>query len=167
MKIKRTFLLLISSIFICGFTGCGPVKLTPAEKAEMIKNMEIIKADINEKDFYIDVNYMIPQRGLSAPLNSSYSVSVLGDEIVSDLPYYGEASMVPYGGGHGLNFRSTIDSMKQRHSGDHFTIRIKTHDIEGSYEYEILIYDNGRAEITVTSVYLDTIRYFGDYRFRN
>ncbi|MCF0177746.1 MAG: DUF4251 domain-containing protein [Bacteroidales bacterium] len=162
---KKIVLLLASVAMLFGIVGCGSIERTPEERAEAKQNMSDIKAALKDKNFTITADFIIPLRGGSSAITGGYHITVNGDELMSDLPYYGEAWSLPYGGGHGLHFTSDIEKMKYRRVSDHYEINLKARDTEGTFDYFITIYDTGRAEIQVESTFFDTVRYTGDFVF--
>ncbi|MDR2917353.1 MAG: DUF4251 domain-containing protein [Tannerella sp.] len=104
MKTKYYFALigLFLSVII---SGCSSSKALTTEGAA--QEAELRKA-IENHEFVIDVDRMLPMSGPSRTLTSSYSLEINGDKVKSYLPYFGRAYSVPYGGGEGLVFDSTI-----------------------------------------------------------
>ena len=75
-----------------------------------IKEQEqIVGEKIESENYRIDINTAYPRRGRMIPLTSIYSVTIRNDSVFSQLPYFGRAYSIPYGGGQGLMFNASID----------------------------------------------------------
>ena len=86
-----------------------------------------------------------------------------GDTIVSYLPYFGQAYSLPYGGGKGLNFESTITSRRLMRNNKKMltTLHLFTTTDEDTYQYIVEIFDNGRSHVEVRSRRREAISFDG------
>ena len=142
-------LLIMTSLFLSILLpGCSSMKgLTAEEKNE--KEVALREA-IENREFRIDVNRMIPMSGRSSSLTSNYSLDVNGDNVKSYLPYAGRAYSVPYGGGNGLIFESVIgEYVSSTENGGKTVIEFRTKTDEDLFVYRIEIFPNGSASINV------------------
>ena len=142
-------------------SACGIVRKTPQEKqAEARRVQEMLDA----RNYTIDIDYMIPLRGSGKPV-SIHSLRVAGDTLTSYLPYFGEARMVPYGGGKGLNFEEKIASYSDSGaSAEKRTITLAVKNEEDSYIFTLTVFEGGDTYIHVHSVNRDDISYHGSLR---
>ena len=148
---------LLAALF--SLPACGISAKTPKEKEAEART---IRKMLDERSYQIDVNYMIPQRGVAQSV-SSFSLAVDGSSIVSQLPYAGQAWTIPYGGGKGLNFEGKIDSYEDKGSlKDGRTIVIGVKNDEDSYVYTLTVYDNGTVYIHVACRNRDSINFSGN-----
>ncbi|HCC51870.1 MAG TPA: hypothetical protein DEQ30_07275, partial [Porphyromonadaceae bacterium] len=146
-----------SYVFMTGFIlsifmmGCSASKgLTKEEKA--VKETVLRKA-IENREFMVDVERMLPMSGRSRALTSSYSLEIDGDRVKSHLPYVGRAYSVPYGGGDGLNFESTVTDYKSSFDDKgKAVIEFQAKTPEDRYSFRLEIFPNGSASVNVTSV---------------
>ena len=152
---KKLFL-----IMMAGLMAVACATLTPAEKAELAKK---VNAALDDRHYTIDIRTMSPLRGATRTVNSSWSLEVKGDTLVSYLPYFGRAFNVPYDGGKGLNFsapimdyQESVDAKNIRH------IRLVVTNDEDSYLYTLAVYDNGNTSIDVQAKERDAISFSGD-----
>jgi hypothetical protein len=158
---KKNILLLAISLVL--LAGCGASRQTAAEKsAEAQQVAGIVDQRLNEKNYRIDVNYMMPLRGGGKMLSGTYSLEVNGDEVDSHLPYLGVAQNVPYGGGQGLDFKAEI----KKYSDDGWKkglrqIAFTTNNGEDTYEFNLSISDEGFAEIRIHCRNRDDIGFHG------
>ena len=153
---------LLAALF--SLSACGVSAQTPEEKAA---DARTIRKMLDKRSYQIDVNYMIPQRG-EAQSVSSFSLTVDGSSIDSQLPYAGQAWSLPYGGGKGLNFKGEIDSYEDKGSlKDGRTIVLGVKNDEDSYVYTLTVYDNGTVYINVSCRNRDSISYNGNICFES
>ena len=149
---------LLAALF--SVSACGISAQTPEEKEA---DAQTIRKMLDKRSYQIDVNYMIPQRG-EAQAVSSYSITVDGSTIVSQLPYAGQAWSIPYGGGKGLNFKGEIDSYEDKgFQKDCRTIVLGVKNDEDSYVYTLNVYDNGTVYIHVACRNRDSISFNGNF----
>ena len=105
---------------------------------------------------------MHPLRGATRQVNG-FSLKIDGDKIFSNLPYFGVAYNVPYGGGKGLNFTAEIsDYIDTVPKADCRQIILSTYNGEDTFVYTITVYTNGRANIDVRSRNRDPMSYYGN-----
>lgn len=158
---KKNILLLAISLVL--LVGCGASRQTAAEQsAEEQQVAGVVDQRLNDKHYRIDVNYMMPLRAGGKMLSGSYSLEVNGEKVDSNLPYFGAAQNVPYGGGQGLDF--TADIKKYSDGGWKKGLReisFTTNNGEDTYEFNLSISDEGFAEIRVNCRNRDSIGFRG------
>ncbi|MDR2469574.1 MAG: DUF4251 domain-containing protein [Tannerella sp.] len=139
-----------------GLTTCALSRTVRDEQASAVRQQ------IESRRYKISVNRMLPGRGASQYLSSSYSLTVKGDTIISYLPFIGQAYSLPYGGGKGLNFESTITvyavTFNARGTAQ---ISLQTRSENDVLRYHIEIFDNGTSSIRVTSNNRQSISFYG------
>ena len=121
-----------------------------------------IEKMINDTTYTINVSSALPMGGRTVMLNSYYSLEMAKDTVRSYLPYFGRAYSIPYGGGKGLVFDGTAENyvVKDGKKGGNeieFTVRNE----EDSYTYNLSIYPNGSAYISVRGNKRQPISYIG------
>ena len=158
MKTKQLFIL--TGLFLLIISGCSSSRgLTKDEK--VAKEIALHKA-IENREFLIEVNRMNPLSGSSRILTSSYSLEVKGEEVKSYLPYVGRAYNIPYGGGNGLIFNSTITEYQSSFDNKgKAVIEFKTKSENDLYVYNIEISPNGAASVKVSSNNRQAIMFSG------
>lgn len=133
---------------------------TKEEKKQQMK--ENIKTQVEQGDFKINVSTALPRSSSAVNLNSPYSIIVRNDSIYSHLPYYGRAYSVPYSGGKGLNFDSTINKYEvSKGKKEELIVKLDTDNDEDRYRYVFTIHPNGTANISVTMINRASISYIG------
>ena len=116
------------------------------QKAKEIKEM------IEDGRFTIDVNLTTP-----------YSLEMRGDSAISYLPYFGRAYSLPYGGGDGMRFEESITDYQSTFDKKG-TARIKfvARTKEDTFRFDVQVFSNGSAIISVTPTNRQNITYQGE-----
>lgn len=159
MKTNRRIMLLI--LFIAG-TGIFTLQAQNREERKELKE-QTVKEKIESENYRIDINTAYPRRGRMIPLTSIYSVTIRNDSVFSQLPYFGRAYSIPYGGGQGLMFNAPIDQYtmamgKRRAAKINFTAKSP----EDQFRFRITIYSNGSSSIDVDMQNRESISFSGD-----
>ena len=159
MKTNRRIMLLI--LFIAG-TGIFTLQAQNREERKELKE-QTVKEKIESENYRIDINTAYPRRGRMIPLTSIYSVTIRNDSVFSQLPYFGRAYSIPYGGGQGLMFNAPIDqytmSMGKRGAAK---INSTAKSPEDQFKFRITIYSNGSSSIDVDMQNRESISFSGD-----
>lgn len=159
---RQSVILVIGICTAMLFAACATV--SSSEKARRrAETATTIDSMIDARNFKINVSMMNALRGYTRPVTPEFYLRVSGDSLFSYLPYLGRAYSVPYGGGKGLNFDSTIDGFDVKRKKDGCTsIVLTTRNEEDSYKYRINIFDNGHVDISVIPQRRDQISFEGD-----
>ena len=148
MKTNRRIMLLI--LFIAG-TGIFTLQAQNREERKELKE-QTVKEKIESENYRIDINTA-----------SIYSVTIRNDSVFSQLPYFGRAYSIPYGGGQGLMFNAPIDqytmSMGKRGAAK---INFTAKSPEDQFKFRITIYSNGSSSIDVDMQNRESISFSGD-----
>ena len=159
MKTNRRIMLLI--LFIAG-TGIFTLQAQNREERKELKE-QTVKEKIESENYRIDINTAYPRRGRMIPLTSIYSVTIRNDSVFSQLPYFGRAYSIPYGGGQGLMFNAPIDqytmAMGKREAAK---INFTAKSPEDQFKFRITIYSNGSSSIDVDMQNRESISFSGD-----
>ena len=104
-----------------------------------------VKSIVEAKQFVFHAQTALPASGRSRTLTGDYSLRVLSDSLVSELPYYGRAYSVPYGSGDGgFNFISTkFEYVATPGKKKGWDISIKLKDVTDFREFSLSLSDNG------------------------
>jgi hypothetical protein len=107
---------------------------------------------INTQKFVFKAQTMLPMTGTSRYLTGEYEVRLLGDSVISYLPYFGRAYSLTYGESGGIDFTSTKFDYKvnQRKKGG-WIITIKPRDARDIQELNFTVSENGYTNLQVTS----------------
>ena len=127
------------------------------QKAKEIKEM------IDEQRFTIDVDRALPMGGRTVNLTTPYSFEMRGDSAISYLPYFGRAYSLPYGGGDGLRFEESItDYQSTFEKKGSARIKFVTRTKEDTFRFDVQVFSNGSAIISVTPTNRQSITYQGE-----
>jgi len=154
----KKLIFIIGAIATLSLCGCASLRMTPEEKAAVEAK---VQENLDNRAFVIDVDQMNPRRGPSQHV-TNYSLTVNGDKLISHLPYFGQAWNLPYGGGKGMNFESTIsDYIETFPKPDRRQIALATNNGEDTFVFIIEVFTNGKANIDVRSRNREPISYYG------
>lgn len=126
-------------------------------KSEEIQNL------VNSKNYVFVAQTVLPIGGRIINLSSPYDLKVLGDTVVSDLPYFGRAFVAPINPSEGgFHFKSTDYSynVKERKKGG-WDITILPKDTKDVRQMFLTITEGGYASLQVTSNNRQSISYNG------
>ena len=152
--------LLVLSLAGCG-TGNG---LTKAEREALVTRQ--VQEGLDTRHYTIAVDWMKPLGGMPRHVSSNYELTVNGDEVVSYLPYVGEAYRLPYGGGKGLNFKGTIENYTITYpTSNRSHIEFTVTNEEDSYFFRIDVFSNGKSIIDIIARDRDAISFDGEMVF--
>lgn len=152
---------------VLAVSSCGILASeTREERAQReAREAQMVVDNVQSGHFKIEIDRMYPVRGTSKHV-TNYSVSVKDGVLISYLPYIGQAWRVPYGGGHGLNFKADIGSYNVvRTRNDGYEVRIFVKTDEDQHVYVLTVFDNGRASLDVQSQNRERISYSGNMDF--
>lgn len=118
---------------------------------------------VQSKEFVFKAQTVMPMSGGSRQLTTEYDVRLLGDSIVSYLPYFGRAYSASYGSGNGgIDFTSTkFDYKAKARKKGGWDITIKPQDAKEIQEMNFTISENGSANLRVTSTNRQPISFYG------
>lgn len=158
---KKLFVLFFSLALLA---ACGTTH-TSVDKAQAAQRRAAQVADSLQSGFYtVTFNFVIPQRLPSHHLTTDYSVRLLGDSIVSYLPYFGVAYRADYPASQEspLVFKSAVADYRMTPGRkDAYLISFKTRRNLELLQYQMEIFSNGNASLTVQSTDRETIMFNG------
>ena len=158
MKNVRLFFLIGIVLMIGGQSLYSQNKKERKEqKAKEIKEM------IENGRFTIEVDRALPMGGRTVNLTTPYSLEMRGDSAISYLPYFGRAYSLPYGGGDGMRFEESITDYQSTFDKKG-TARIKfvARTKEDTFRFDMQVFSNGSAIISVTPTNRQNITYQGE-----
>lgn len=139
--------------------ACGTLLQSREEQERMLALMD---QRLDERDFRIDIDYMMPLRGGGRVVTGSYAIIVDGTSINSHLPYVGVVYNVPYGGGKVLTFKDDIDEYADRGwERGRRTISFSTNNDEDILIYTLTVSEDGRTDVHVRCRNREDISYRG------
>ena len=163
----KKFLLMMTVLVAVLLQACGTTDgLTNAERQAAITRQ--VQEGLDTRHYTIAVDWMKPLGGMARHVTSNYELKVNGDEADSYLPYVGEAYLLPYGGGNGLNFKGKIEDYTITYltsNRSHIEFRV-TND-EDTYYFRIDVFNNGKSIIDIIAQERDAISFDGEMVFKN
>jgi hypothetical protein len=126
-----------------------------------------LKTMLESKQYIFRATTANPSRGRTINLTSDYTLKVFNDSLIADLPYYGRAYSAPIGSDGGYNFTSiSYDYSISKDKKNRWIISIKPKDVFDTQEFSLTVFENGSADLMVTSNNRQPISYRGDIRGR-
>jgi acetyl-CoA carboxylase carboxyltransferase component len=122
----------------------------------------VIKNLIDSKNYVFTAKSVHPQSSSIRHLTSEYDMKVMGDSIVTYLPYFGRAYSAPVNLSQGgiqftsTDFNYTIDSKRKE-----WIIVIKPRESIDVRELTLRVFKNGSASLMVNSTNRQSISYNG------
>ena len=162
MKYTKYFKILFITCFsVIIFSDCLTAQKNSEDKSDSKK--PAIKNMVDSQHFIFVAQSVTPLRGQFRNLTSLYDVKISKDTMVSYLPYFGRAYIAPLNPSEaGLDFTSTNFSYSASpHKKNGWDVMIKPKDKTDVQQYLFTIYDNGSANLNVTSSSRDPISFNG------
>jgi hypothetical protein len=157
LSMKRA--LFVAFAFLTMMVG---VQAQDSSKEQKKNKAESVKQLLESKEYVFKAQSVNPARGAMRQLTSEYDVRLLGDSLVSYLPYFGRAYSAPINPNNaGIQFTSTqFDyAIKQRKKGWDITLRPRD---ESSVQQLVLsVTESGRAMLQVISTNREAISFQG------
>lgn len=153
-KLQQNFYQIFVAV---GFViGCSGVAFAQKMDKSTVQNL------IQSKEFVFKAETMLPLGGGAKQLTSNYDVRLLGDSIVSYLPYFGRAYMADLTGQNAMDFTSTKFNyaISNRKRGG-WEIDVKPADTRDIRNMHFIVSENGYAQLQVISNNRQAISYNG------
>ena len=163
---KRNILLLLAACAV--FVSCGTTRLTPEE--EQARAARVAQA-VNTLDMTIDITEVYRGR----TFNKEYSIYLDGKHITTRLPFIGQTR---YGGLSDLMgdvsillenadiYNIHLDRSNVASKGQYLLSFQARRDIRTIYTFNITLFDNGQADIIVSTTNKTSMRYLGEMSFQ-
>lgn len=165
MKNLAVVLALMFSILVVNAQDSDKKKSRKEKRAE--REAQLVKQTkevIEAKAWQFDANQVLPAKGRSQSLTTSYSVTVKDDKVDSYLPYFGRAYNPSYGSTSSpMIFEGPIENytVEDAKKGG-YTIKFSTRNENDRLDYTFNIASNGSATLSVNSTNRQHISYYGD-----
>ena len=118
---------------------------------------------VNSKHYMFEAQTMTPQRGGLRQLTTEYFLKVTEDTLISSLPYFGRAYTAPINTDEtGYDFTSTeFEYAFSTRKKGRYIVSIKTKDRTSNTDFELSIFNNGNAYLSVNNNDRQTISFTG------
>lgn len=157
LKIKSLIVCLLA-LFLATDTSAQAAK-----KEKNAANTEAVHKLIESRHYTCTMRSVTPSGGRMKQLSPGYSVTVAGDSLISNLPYFGTSHIPSTSSGDGYMFTSAAIEyeISNRKKGG-WDVRIKTKDQQENPEFRMTIFEGGSASVYVTSISRSSISYSGE-----
>lgn len=129
-----------------------------------VLQLRVVNA-VSKRPIKVNVDYMTPYRMPAQHLTTNYSLTIFNDSVDSYLPYFGVAYQSNFGDGMRgpLIFTSKISNLTIT-EGKKNTFRITFSAKKGNevFDYDLLIFDNGKTQIQVQGSARESIMFSGN-----
>lgn len=157
-----------TKILICAavltLAACGTTEKTTDKQEKQQRVSQAISDSITNQTYTINVNYVLPRRFPSRALTTTYTLRVQGDSVISYLPYLGVAYRSDYGSTESpLSFSAKINNYQTSRKGkDGWLVSFVTRNKDERILYQLNLFDNGRASVTVVPDNRESIDFTGE-----
>ena len=163
---KRILILLLATCAF--FASCGASRLTPEEQQA---RAGLVAHAVNTLDMTIDITEVYRGR----TFNKEYSIYLDGKRITTRLPFTGQTR---YGGLSDLMgevsiilenadiYNIHLDRSQVASKGQYLLSFQAKRDIRTIYTFNITLFDNGQADIIVSTTNKTSMRYLGEMSFK-
>ncbi len=135
-------------LFVIAALGCS----SPSKLLNKEEQRAALKSAMDQKRYVFKAQTVQPTSGRNRQLTSAYSVTLKGDTLISDLPYFGRAYTAPMDVTKSvLQFNSTrfdYNSAPGKKQGWNITIRFN--DVSEVQSYSLSISEDGYASLQAT-----------------
>lgn len=153
-------------VFACflNFSVFAQEKSKKELKAEQeLKKQKEIEALIDSKNFVFEAQKAIPQGGRLLNLDyNTYFLKFNETKTTCDLPFFGRAFNVAYGGDGGIKFEGVPENTKIEKSKKKYTVRTTVKGKDDVYNLLLNVFFNGGASLSINSNNRGSISYDGE-----
>lgn len=162
MSFKLSILLVLSCFL--SFSALAQEKSKKELKAEKeLQKQKEIEALIDAKNFVFEAQKATPQGGRLLHLDyNTYFLKFNVDKTTCDLPFFGRAYNVAYGGDGGIKFEGTPENIKIEKKKKNYLVRATVKGKDDVYDLLFTVFFNGGASLSVSSNNRGPISYDGE-----
>ena len=160
---SKLFILLVLLGFL-SFPVLSQEKTKKELKAEKeLKKQKEIETLVNAKNFVFEAQKANPQGGRLLNLDyNTYFLKFNEEKTTCDLPFFGRAYNVPYGGGDGgIKFEGVPENIKIEKKKKSYLIKTTIKGKDDAYNLLFTIFFDGSASLSVNSNNRGSISYDG------
>lgn len=153
--LKRTAIIL-SSLFLF------LINIQAQDAKEKKRDAQTIQQLLESKEFVFRAQSVTPVGGGFRQLTSEYDLRLLGDSLVSYLPYFGRAHTAPLDPQQsGIQFTSTDFSYEVKSKKKGWDIQLQPKDVASVQQMHLNVTTSGRASLLVISTNREPISFNG------
>jgi Domain of unknown function (DUF4251) len=139
------------------FSACSSQKSTTSTP---ITNEQVNKM-LEDQSFTFVARQVYPPGGRSRYLTETYTLTVNGNKVVADLPYFGKATQATIGGEGGIKFTSEKYKYEKAPNKKGWKVTIRPEENTDVQVCYLSVLENGSANLSVSSNSRQTISYDG------
>lgn len=160
---RKLFILLVLSCFL-SLSVVAQEKTKKELKAEReLQKQKEIEALIDSKNFVFEAQKAIPQGGRLLNLDyNTYFLKFNTEKTTCDLPFFGRAFNVAYGGDGGIKFEGVPENIQIEKKKKSYTVKATVKGKDDTYSLMFSIFYDGGASLSVTSNNRASISYDGE-----
>nr|WP_199000964.1 DUF4251 domain-containing protein [Flavobacterium sp. ASV13] len=164
MKTKLSILLVLCCFL--NFPVLAQEKTKKELKAEReLQKQKEIEALIDAKKFDFEAQKVTPQGGRFIILDyNTYFLKFNPEKTTCDLPFFGRAFNVPYGGDGGIKFEGIPQDIKVEKKKNSYTLKTSVRGKDDVYNLMFSIFFDGGATLSIISNNRASISYDGEIR---
>jgi hypothetical protein len=150
---------LLKTLVLLGFVAACSPKLQPSP----LTSQEVLQL-VDDRTYQFNMEYVQPMGGRQRLITGSYTFRVNKDQLDADLPYIGRAYQAPIGTSDvGMKFTSkdfTYSSITGKSNRREISIHLN--DQQDIATINLIIFENGNADLRINSVNRQPISYTGN-----
>jgi len=139
---------------------------THAQNESGDKIFTSLKELVESKAYVFHADHMLPASGPSKYLTDDYKLTIKDNKATADLPYYGEAYNVSYGGDGGIEFDNEYQEYKIeiKEKKKKILVRFKIRGDKDFYKCLLTITGKSSVTLNVQPNNRQSIQYWGDLK---
>ena len=161
---KRKLLILLVLLCFLSFPVLAQEKTRKELKADReLQKQKEIEALIDSKNFVFEAQKALPQGGRMLNLDyNTYFLKFNTEKTTCDLPFFGRAFNVPYGGDGGIKFEGIPENIKIEKKKKSVNVKATVKGKNDVYTLYFNIFFDGGATLSVNSNNRASISYDGE-----
>jgi hypothetical protein len=163
---KTEFAIFLTLISFFSFDGFAQEKTKKEIKQERkLQKQKETETLIESKNFVFDAEKVMPQGGGLRILDyNTYSVKFNTQNTVGDLPFFGRAFNIAYGGDGGIKFEGKPENIKIEKKKKSYIIKATVKGKEDTYDLMFSVFYDGKTTLSINSNKRASISYDGKIR---
>jgi len=160
---SKLFILLAFSCFL-SFSVLAQEKTKKELKAEReLQKQKEVEALLNSKNFVFEAQKATPQGGRMLNLDyNTYFLKFNTEKTTCDLPFFGRAFSVPYGGDGGIKFEGVPEDIKIEKKKKSYNVKATVKGKDDVYTLYFNVFYDGGASLSINSNNRAPISYDGE-----
>lgn len=161
---KRKLGILLVLLCFLSVPALGQEKTKKELKAEReLQKQKEIEALIDSKNFVFEAQKATPQGGRLLNLDyNTYFLKFNTEKTTCDLPFFGRAFNVGYGGDGGIKFEGVPEKIQIEKKKKSYTVKAAVKGKDDAYSLMFTIFPDGGASLFITSNNRASISYDGE-----